>query len=94
MHEGVYVHLLDMHWVCTEKNWHWLHMNQVGRLASAPYASGSHIGGNFDRKLTALRSDSRAPVWTTETAESAEGRRIELSIMYSSYWTFLGGVTR
>ena len=36
----------------------------------------------------------RAPVWATDIAKNAEGRRIELSIMYSSYWTSLGGVTR
>ena len=60
MHEGVYVHLLDMHWVCTEKNWHRLHMNEVGIGESAPYASGSHIGCNLERKFTVLRSDSRA----------------------------------
>jgi len=49
MHEGVYVHRLDMHWECTEKNWHRLDMNEVGIEVSAPYASGSHIGRNFDR---------------------------------------------
>ena len=64
------------------------------KLTSAGHASGSHIGGNFDRKLTVLRSDSRAPVWATDTADSAEGRRIKLSIMYSSYWTSPGGITR
>ena len=38
MNEGVYVHRLDMHEVCTEENWHRLDMNQVGIEVSAGYA--------------------------------------------------------
>lgn len=34
MTEGVYVHLLDLHWVCTEKNWHLPGMHQVATLGA------------------------------------------------------------
>ena len=34
MHESIYVHRLDMHQVCTEKNWHLPGMHQVATLGA------------------------------------------------------------
>lgn len=67
-----------------------------GKLG-ARHLPGMHQVATLGAIYTAnavIRSDSRASEWATETAESAEGRRIKLSIMYSSYWTSLGGITR